>query len=191
MHIDQLLSRKIFSAQACPIPRSHVHVHILRYKKRSGELGEIMGDVALRTATTNLEDGFRLTVWAYDKQEVCLTIFVAVSITCSSPSNSLSQVVGQKAKLSQHIFIQSAPLLSSRQSSPEPQAPAVVKEVVAIHDYAAHYSDELNFSAGDRIQVTVESKLIRCGHSKRLGWSGFGPTTFSQTQLAHAHFELC
>ena len=28
------------------------------------------------------------------------------------------------------------------------------------------------------------------GHSKRLSWSGFGPTTFSQTQLAHAHFEL-
>ena len=29
------------------------------------------------------------------------------------------------------------------------------------------------------------------GHSKRSGWSGFGLTTFMQTQLAHAHFELC
>ena len=55
-------------------PWSHVCVHILRYKKRSGELGEMTGDVALRTATTNLEDGFRLTVWAYDRQEVCLTL---------------------------------------------------------------------------------------------------------------------
>ena len=88
---------------------------------------------------------------------------------------------GKTTKLSQHIFIQSAPLLSSPQSSPEPQAPAVVKEVIAIHDYTAQYSDELNFSAGDRIQVTVESELIRHDRSKQLGWSGFGPTTFSLT----------
>ena len=66
----------------------------------------------------------------------------------------------------------------------------MVKEVVAIHDYTAQYSDELNFSAGDRIQVTVESELIRHSHSKQLGWSGFGPTTFSLTKLADAHFEL-
>ena len=86
---------------------------------------------------------------------------------CSSPSNlplsSDDKHRVRTTKLSQHIFIQSAPLLSSPQSSPEPQAPAVVKEVVAIHDYTAQYSDELNFSAGDRIQVTVESKLIRHG----------------------------
>lgn len=43
---------------------------VYRYKKRSGELGEITGDVGLRTAATNLEDGFRLTIWAYDRQEV-------------------------------------------------------------------------------------------------------------------------
>lgn len=67
-------------------------MHTLRYKKRSGELGEITGDVALRTATTNLEDGFRLTVWAYDRQEVCLTVCVTVFVTYSS-SNSLSQLV--------------------------------------------------------------------------------------------------
>jgi len=29
---------------------------------------------------------------------------------------------------------------------------------VAIHDYSAQFSDELNFSAGDRIQVTIENK---------------------------------
>ena len=28
------------------------------------------------------------------------------------------------------------------------------------------------------------------GRSKLLGWSGFGPTTFLQTQLVHAHFKL-
>jgi len=83
---------------------------VYRYKKRSGELGEITGDVGLRTAATNLEDGFRLTIWAYDRQE----------------------------------------------SSPEPQTSPVIKEVVAIHDYSAQFSDELNFSAGDRIQVTIE-----------------------------------
>ena len=27
------------------------------------------------------------------------------------------------------------------------------------------------------------------GRSKRSGWSGFGPTTFSLTKRAHAHFE--
>lgn len=71
-------------------------MHILRYKKRSGELGEITGDVVLRTATTNLEDGFRLTVWAYDRQEVCLTVFVTVFVSCSSTSN-LSLPTGDNA----------------------------------------------------------------------------------------------
>lgn len=46
---------------------------VYRYKKRSGELGEITGDVGLRMAATNLEDGFRLTIWAYDRQEVYLS----------------------------------------------------------------------------------------------------------------------
>ena len=32
-------------------------------------------------------------------------------------------------------------------------------------------------------------RYIVHGRSKWLGWSGFGPTTFSQTKLAHAHFE--
>ena len=28
------------------------------------------------------------------------------------------------------------------------------------------------------------------GHSKWSGGPGFGPTTFSQTEIAHVHFEL-
>lgn len=48
--------------------------------------------------------------------------------------------------------------ISPPQSSPERQTSPVIKEVVAIHDYSAQFSDELNFSAGDRIQVTIESK---------------------------------
>lgn len=80
---------------------------VLWYKKPSGDLGEIHNDVLLKAATANLEDGFRLTVWVYDKEE--------------------------------------------KSSEPVP-----LKEVMAIADYSAEYPDELSFSAGDRIEVTVE-----------------------------------
>lgn len=59
---------------------------VYRYKKRSGELGEITGDVGLRTAATNLEDGFRLTIWAYDRQEVYLSVFSRVQRSLSTCS---------------------------------------------------------------------------------------------------------
>ena len=39
-------------------------------KKRNGELLEINDDASLKELTSNLEDGFRLTLWAYDKHEV-------------------------------------------------------------------------------------------------------------------------
>ena len=39
-------------------------------KKRDGELLEVNDDVSLKELTSNLEDGFRLTLWAYDKHEV-------------------------------------------------------------------------------------------------------------------------
>ena len=41
-------------------------------KKRNGELLEVNDDSSLRELTSNLEDGFRLTLWAYDKHEVCI-----------------------------------------------------------------------------------------------------------------------
>ena len=37
---------------------------------------------------------------------------------------------------------------------------------------------------------SLANKLHMYGHSKLPGWSGFGPTTFPQTELAHVHFEL-
>lgn len=55
--------------------------------------------------------------------------------------------------------------VSPPQSSPERQTSPVIKEVVAIHDYSAQFSDELNFSAGDRIQVTIESKCSISQHT--------------------------
>ena len=41
-------------------------------KKRDGELLEVNDDASLKELTSNLEDGFRLTLWAYDKHEVGL-----------------------------------------------------------------------------------------------------------------------
>lgn len=58
--------------------------------------------------------------------------------------------------------------VSPPQSSPERQTSPVIKEVVAIHDYSAQFSDELNFSAGDRIQVTIESKCSISQHTSIL-----------------------
>ena len=37
-----------------------------RYKASNGELQQITSDVVLRRAVANLEDGFRLTMWAYE-----------------------------------------------------------------------------------------------------------------------------
>ena len=37
---------------------------------------------------------------------------------------------------------------------------------------------------------SLANKLHMYGHSKQPGWSGFGLTTFPQTELAHVHFEL-
>lgn len=45
-------------------------VCVLFYRHRIGDtdnLVEIESDEILQTALTDLEDGFRLTVWAYDK----------------------------------------------------------------------------------------------------------------------------
>lgn len=41
-----------------------------RYKVSNGELQQVTSDVVLRKAVANLEDGFRLTMWAYEKNEV-------------------------------------------------------------------------------------------------------------------------
>lgn len=43
---------------------------LCRYKAGNGELEQITSDEVLRTAIGNLEDGFRLTLWAYEKKEV-------------------------------------------------------------------------------------------------------------------------
>ena len=43
-------------------------------KKRNGELLEVNDDITLKELTSNLEDGFRLTLWAYDKHEVNSTV---------------------------------------------------------------------------------------------------------------------
>jgi neutrophil factor 2 len=77
----------------------------LWYKAANGELEQITSDEVLRTAIGNLEDGFRLTLWAYEKNESQAT---------------------------------------------------VLKEVVAVADYAAQYEDELTFRAGEKIQITLE-----------------------------------
>lgn len=39
-------------------------------KMKNGELDEVVDDVVLKRVITQLDDGFRLTLWAYDKQEV-------------------------------------------------------------------------------------------------------------------------
>ena len=39
-------------------------------KKGDGELLEVNDDASMKELTSNLEDGFRLTLWAYDKHEV-------------------------------------------------------------------------------------------------------------------------
>jgi hypothetical protein len=39
-------------------------------KKKNGELNEINCEKMLREVSANLDDGFRLTLWAYDKHEV-------------------------------------------------------------------------------------------------------------------------
>ncbi len=44
------------------------------------------------------------------------------------------------------------------QSSPENDAEEVIREMVAIYDYTGQFEDELSFTAGDKIQVTTESK---------------------------------
>ena len=49
-----------------------------RCKRRSGELTELSGDSDLKEATQGLEDGFRLTLWAYDHHKVCVCDCVAV-----------------------------------------------------------------------------------------------------------------
>ncbi len=46
------------------------------------------------------------------------------------------------------------------QSSPENDA-EVLREVEAVYDYTGKFEDELSFTAGDKIQVTTESKSSR------------------------------
>lgn len=39
-------------------------------KKKSGDLKEIGDEQTLKEVSASLDDGFRLTMWAYDKHEV-------------------------------------------------------------------------------------------------------------------------
>jgi len=39
-------------------------------KKSGGDLREVVDEQTLKEVATNLDDGFRLTLWAYDKHEV-------------------------------------------------------------------------------------------------------------------------
>lgn len=39
-------------------------------KKNGGDLYEINSEQVLKEVTSSLDDGFRLTLWAYDKHEV-------------------------------------------------------------------------------------------------------------------------
>ena len=65
--------------------------------------------------------------------------------------------------------------LSLSQSSPEPED-AVLKTVMARFGYTPQYDDELGFSAGDLIEVTVDSK------STLSAWF----THFMKTLIFHA-----
>ncbi len=132
--------------KALLLSRMHARTHTHRYKQRTGDLGEITNHDTLKEAATSLEDGFRLTIWAYDKQEVCLT-------TCNLSIVPVYSgfCINIKRRLCPHSLL-------PPQSSPEPSDP-VIMEVIAIADYTAQYSDELTFSVGEKIQVTVESKL--------------------------------
>ena len=51
-------------------------------------------------------------------------------------------------------------LQSDLEPKPSHFQPEVIREVIAVYDYTGQYEDELTFSTGDKIQVTVESKLI-------------------------------
>ena len=44
--------------------------HTGRFKKGPGELSEITSNASLKAACARLEDGYRLTLWAYDKEQV-------------------------------------------------------------------------------------------------------------------------
>lgn len=39
-------------------------------KKKTGDLKEISDEASFKDVASSLEDGFRLTLWAYDKHEV-------------------------------------------------------------------------------------------------------------------------
>ena len=47
-------------------------------KKKNGDLSEIESDQTFKDVSAALDDGFRLTLWAYDKDEVFM-IFEIVS----------------------------------------------------------------------------------------------------------------
>ena len=104
-----------------------------RYKgSDTEELFEMLGDQDLKEACKNLEEGFRLTLWAYDKEE--------------------SEVlwIGLKHHVDHYlivwyIFLNHQPVL---------------KEVMAISEYSAQYDDELTFRKGDRLQVYKEGMFF-------------------------------
>lgn len=58
--------------------------------KKHGELREITSDSELKQALEVLEEGFRLTVWAYDKEEA------------QTPSNSHSNVIKEVIAISDY-----------------------------------------------------------------------------------------
>ena len=43
-------------------------------------------------------------------------------------------------------------------------------ECVAVHPYKGQYEDELSFMAGDKVEVTADSKGRGWGMASRLGW---------------------
>lgn len=83
--------------EKCEQPKNAI---TLWYKKGPNELTEITNDASLKTACLKLEDGYRLTVWAYDKEqessEQLMKYVVAISDYTGQYSDELSFKTGDK-----------------------------------------------------------------------------------------------
>jgi hypothetical protein len=78
----------------------------LWYKPAGGELEQITSDTVLRTAIANLEDGFRLTLWAYEKSEDQATVIkevTAVADYTAQYEDELMFRAGDKIKITLEI----------------------------------------------------------------------------------------
>jgi len=52
-------------------------------KKKNGDLKEVTDETVYKEVVKSLDDGFRLTLWAYDKHEVLMTtLYFAPLIYC-------------------------------------------------------------------------------------------------------------